>query len=115
MFLNVESCPAVESYAALFPVKETSSLIISFATLVWQSFWCLLLSPLVVNLPSVHQNCPGYIASNVQTTLSSVTADLRLVGEPCNIYGKDLKHLRFKAEYQSGMSLCIGFIYIGNY
>jgi alpha-glucosidase len=31
-----------------------------------------------------------------------LTADLTLAGEPCNIYGTDIEHLRLEVEYQTG-------------
>ena len=109
MFLDVESCGAAENQFVLLPVHEASSFIMSFFTVMWRSFWCLFFTPLAVDLLAVTRECPGYIASNIQSTASSVTADLRLAGPACNIYGSDLKDLRFKAEYQTGMPLYVGF------
>jgi alpha-glucosidase len=48
--------------------------------------------------------CPGYAASNVETTDSSLTADLKLAGTACNIYSDDLLELKLLVEYQSGAS-----------
>jgi alpha-glucosidase len=48
-------------------------------------------------------NCSGYKASNVQRSHSSLTADLTLMGTPCNVYGEDLGVLKFLAEWQTGM------------
>jgi len=110
MVLGVESCDAAESYAELLPDHETPSLVMSFITFVWRSFWCFFFSPLTADLLAPAPQCPGYIASNVLSTHSGITADLRLAGDPCNIYGNDLKQLRFKAEYQSGISLAKSFI-----
>jgi hypothetical protein len=110
MFLDVESCGAAKSQFVLLAIHETSSFITCFFTLVWRSFWCLFSTPLVVNLFAVTRECPGYIASNIQSTASSLTADLHLAGPECNIYGNDLKDLCFKAEYQTGMSPCMYFI-----
>ncbi|CAI6319435.1 unnamed protein product [Periconia digitata] len=45
--------------------------------------------------------CPGYAASNVVKTDSSLTADLTLAGEPCNSYSEDIKNLKLLVEYQS--------------
>lgn len=45
--------------------------------------------------------CPGYIASNVHDTGSSVTADLTLAGPACNVYGNDVEHLTLSVEYQA--------------
>lgn len=47
-------------------------------------------------------NCPGYKASNVKTGKSSLTADLKLAGKACNVYGDDLTSLTLEVEYQSG-------------
>jgi alpha-glucosidase len=41
----------------------------------------------------------------VQRSESSLTADLTLVGTPCNIHGKDLLNLKFSAQWQTGMAL----------
>ncbi len=46
--------------------------------------------------------CPGYKASNVQTTASGLTADLTLAGEACNTYGDDLKGLTLTVSYDTG-------------
>jgi len=45
--------------------------------------------------------CPGYEASNVEESESSLTATLTLVGD-CNLYGKDIAKLRLRVEYQKG-------------
>lgn len=62
-------------------------------------FWALALLPL-----ALAADCPGYKASNVKHTASSITADLAIAGEPCNIYGNDFPELKLIAEYQTGMS-----------
>ena len=46
--------------------------------------------------------CPGYVASNVATTASTLTADLQLAGQACNVYGFDLNNLKLVVEYQTG-------------
>jgi len=46
--------------------------------------------------------CPGYSASNIIKTASSLTADLTLAGAPCNIYSEDIKDLKLVVEYQTG-------------
>ncbi|KAK7179627.1 glycosyl hydrolase family 31 [Paraphaeosphaeria sporulosa] len=46
-------------------------------------------------------NCPGYEASNVEKTDSTITADLTLAGDACNVYSPDIKDLRLVVEYQS--------------
>lgn len=46
--------------------------------------------------------CPGYKASNVKTTASGLTADLKLAGKACNVYGDDLKDLTLSVTYETG-------------
>jgi hypothetical protein len=63
-----------------------------------------------LSVPLKRADCPGYKASNVRQTDNSVTADLTLAGSECNIYGKDLKDLKFVAEYQTGrLPACFPF------
>lgn len=57
--------------------------------------------PRQLSNPSLN-DCPGYSASNVVDSGSSVTADLSLAGTACNIYGEDLKDLRLQVEYETG-------------
>lgn len=47
-------------------------------------------------------NCPGYKASNVQTSSHGMTADLHLAGAACNAYGKDLEELRLHIDVETG-------------
>ena len=49
--------------------------------------------------------CPGYAASNVVTTATTLSADLTLAGAACNVYGKDLMSLVLNVEYQTGRFL----------
>jgi len=49
--------------------------------------------------------CPGYAASNVQTTANGMTASLTLAGSPCDAYGTDLQDLTLLVEYQSDSRL----------
>lgn len=46
-------------------------------------------------------SCPGYAATNIITGDSSLTADLTLDGDACNVYGDDLKNLKLEVEYQT--------------
>jgi len=46
--------------------------------------------------------CPGYKASNVQTSDMGLTASLSLAGTACNAYGTDLTDLTLTVEYQTG-------------
>lgn len=45
--------------------------------------------------------CPGYTASNVVKTDSTLTADLTLAGDACNVYSDDIKDLKLLVEYQT--------------
>lgn len=47
--------------------------------------------------------CPGYAASNVRDEGGRVTAELKLAGTACNVYGDDLTDLRLEVEYQTGL------------
>lgn len=44
--------------------------------------------------------CPGYIASNVQTSNTGLTANLDLAGAACTVYGNDVENLTLTVEYQ---------------
>jgi alpha-glucosidase len=46
-------------------------------------------------------SCPGYKASNVKTTSSSLTANLKLAGKACNVYGTDLTDLTLSVVYET--------------
>ena len=50
------------------------------------------------------ENCPGYAASNVVKTDSTLTADLTLAGDACNVYSEDIKDLKLVVEYQTSTS-----------
>src|SRR5436305_10716383 len=45
--------------------------------------------------------CPGYLASNVKTSGTGLTADLALAGPACNVYGSDVDSLSLLVEYQT--------------
>ncbi|PVG01161.1 hypothetical protein CPB86DRAFT_753322 [Serendipita vermifera] len=51
--------------------------------------------------------CPGYNAVNIQATDTDLTADLILAGEPCGIYGEEIKKLSLLAQYQSDSRIYI--------
>ncbi|KUJ18315.1 glycoside hydrolase family 31 protein [Mollisia scopiformis] len=46
-------------------------------------------------------SCPGYEASNVKTTASSLTVELGLAGTACNVYGTDLTSLTLEVVYET--------------
>ena len=47
-------------------------------------------------------SCPGYVAKNIETTPSSLTADLALAGTPCNVFGQDIVALKLSVVYEDG-------------
>ena len=57
-------------------------------------------------LPNDTSSCPGYAASNVKQSGTTLTADLTLAGTACNVYGTDLKDLKLLVEYQTGTEYC---------
>jgi alpha-glucosidase len=60
-------------------------------------------SALVTRADADPNACPGYTASNVVTTDSSLTADLTLAGPACNVYSEDLQDLKLLVEQQNGI------------
>lgn len=46
-------------------------------------------------------SCPGYAATNIVDSGSTLTADLTLNGAACNVYGYDLGYLSLVVEYQT--------------
>lgn len=50
-------------------------------------------------------SCPGYTASNVQTTATGLTADLTLAGPACNAYSDDLQDLTLAVTYETDTRL----------
>ena len=46
--------------------------------------------------------CPGYKASNIQTSATGLTADLSLAGKACDVYGTDLADLTLEVSYDTG-------------
>ena len=51
--------------------------------------------------PQVLDACPGYNASNVWSTASSLKADLTLAGSPCDVFGNDIKQLSLEVTYET--------------
>ncbi|KFA81979.1 hypothetical protein S40288_04394 [Stachybotrys chartarum IBT 40288] len=47
------------------------------------------------------RDCPGYTASNIQTSDTGLTARLALAGEACNAYGNDLRELDLLVTYET--------------
>jgi alpha-glucosidase len=57
--------------------------------------------------PNAQDECPGYKASNVKETSNSITADLAIAGQGCNVYGNDITDLSLTVEYQSKERLAV--------
>jgi alpha-glucosidase len=57
--------------------------------------------------PNAQDVCSGYKASNVVETTNSLTADLTLLGEGCNVYGNDINDLVLSVEYQTKERLSV--------
>jgi alpha-glucosidase len=51
------------------------------------------------------ESCKGYAASNVKKSSYGVSADLKLIGEGCAAYGKDVKQLKLAVNYDTGLFL----------
>ncbi|KAB5511387.1 family 31 glycosyl hydrolase [Coniochaeta sp. 2T2.1] len=49
--------------------------------------------------------CPGYKASNVKASATGLTADLKLTGSACNVYGIDLTDLILQVTYETNNRL----------
>lgn len=49
--------------------------------------------------------CKGYVARNVHRYPDGLTAELVLVGEGRNVYGKDVERLRLVVKYEESMFL----------
>jgi alpha-glucosidase len=50
--------------------------------------------------PVALDSCPGYTATNVHQSGSTLTADLTLAGPACNAYGPDVTNLKLQVEYE---------------
>lgn len=57
--------------------------------------------------PNAQDVCSGYKASNVVETSNSLTADLTLLGDGCNVYGNDINDLVLSVEYQTKERLSV--------
>lgn len=66
-------------------------------------FLAPLVGAAVLGSSSQLDDCPGYKASNVKQLGQTLTADLKLAGDPCNTYGSDLPNLKLLVEAQTGM------------
>ena len=56
--------------------------------------------------PAVLDDCPGYKAANVEIQGSTLTADLSLAGQACNVFGTDVQELKLQVTYETGAAFC---------
>lgn len=47
-------------------------------------------------------DCPGYHVIAAEDNGNTLTAQLRLSGKNCDLYGQDLPKLKLQVEYQTG-------------
>ena len=52
--------------------------------------------------PAVLDACPGYNATDIEATESSLSATLTLVGDGCNVFGTDIPTLALDVTYETG-------------
>lgn len=64
----------------------------------------------IISRDSTVDSCPGYTASNVVTTDSTLTADLALAGTACNVYSDDIQDLKLVVEYQTSTSTTCSYL-----
>lgn len=86
---TLTSADATTSYRAIFTVPADAD--------VGQPVLPNIQDPQAVNAQTV---CPGYTASNVQTSDTGLTANLDLAGANCSVYGNDVQNLTLTVEYQ---------------
>ncbi|KAL3421192.1 glycosyl hydrolase family 31 [Phlyctema vagabunda] len=63
--------------------------------------WAITVSGAAISQRQSRDGCPGYIASGVTQTSTGLTADLKLGGAACNIYGNDVTDLKVTVNYDS--------------
>jgi len=56
--------------------------------------------------PATLDGCPGYKATNVKNSGSTLTADLSLAGKACNVFGTDIQQLKLEVAYETGTTFC---------
>ncbi|KAI7222071.1 alpha-glucosidase precursor [Hortaea werneckii] len=57
--------------------------------------------------PNAQAECPGYRAFNIKETQNSLTANLILAGEACDLYGYDIHELTLDVVYQAKERLSV--------
>ncbi|KIY44653.1 hypothetical protein FISHEDRAFT_20335, partial [Fistulina hepatica ATCC 64428] len=51
--------------------------------------------------PSVLDACPGYTATNVTCSGSTLTATLAVAGTPCNVFGEGIETITLEVTYET--------------
>lgn len=46
--------------------------------------------------------CPGYTAGDVEKSAHGLTASLKLAGDACNSFGRDVEDLKLTVNYDNG-------------
>jgi alpha-glucosidase len=64
---------------------------------------------------ATRDSCPGYSASGVAQTSTGFTAELKLAGSACNIYGRDIQYLKLTVNYDTCTSTSKGGFFFGLY
>ncbi|CRG90688.1 alpha-glucosidase [Talaromyces islandicus] len=62
------------------------------------------------NAVSAQVVCPGYTATNLQTSSHGITATMLLAGNVCNAYGTDVDSIDLTVEYQANHRLNIELV-----
>ncbi|CAN8101423.1 unnamed protein product [Discula destructiva] len=88
-YSTAATADATTSYQAVFTVPADSD--------VGQPVIANIQDPKAVDAQTV---CPGYTATNVQTSDTGLTADLDLAGPGCSVYGNDVENLTLTVLYQ---------------
>ena len=57
--------------------------------------------------PATLDACPGYKAINVESTWPTLTVDLSLAGQACNVFGTDIQELKLQVTYETGKVFCL--------
>ena len=56
--------------------------------------------------PAILDACPGYKATNIESSGPTLTADLSLAGQACNVFGADIQELKLQVIYETGTVFC---------
>jgi hypothetical protein len=100
----VRSRDAFWSKAATIALLVSSNLLLTFAAAA-RVVHSAAASTHLVTRRTTTADCPGYRASNFVETSTGLTADLTLAGAPCNVYGRDIEHLKLSVNCDTGNGL----------